>query len=612
MVDSDIRIRSNAHSAGLKRLSARAHAAGVAGGPPSGTGGRRVFFSFAAYARTAIEYLINCRVPIEKGLSDEEFARVEASYGFTFPPDLRAILHEGLPVGDGFPNWRHGSSQQLQMRLDLPTSGLLYEVARSNMWWKQWGPRPVDIEQAVRLARAALRKVPLLVPVYSHCYIPSSPNLAGNPVFFVYLKDVFISGIDIADFFQRDQFTPHDYEPPTNLPDFMEWVGGGGTDSGSRGVMRMGSGRDLFLKDRISRLIDGKENLTVTTTTKTGGRMAGDDENQINVTSAQEAPQQQQHHHESNVVVPAWRLSDARDHALMENTGGEEAEKVGDDAVDRDFESWGRSLDTLVAKHSEVLLFKSLDNFGRPPSSRSLDYNNSSKSQQHQRRSIGSRPVAATGRPVAKNRCDQDIASKFSYFEETPLSSKALMHFSINAPPWAAKAARFIEFWSELMEKRPMTNVLTSDTLFSAHNVDCDVANNSNEWGKWETTPSKESLTKFKSSFLPKWMVSYLDDICLRLRKGGWNEDDIEEIMETCPGPRLLPEMYDKQSVLDALSRQAQILSSSLRQAGWSIRDVAEVLNVDLSFGDHKLTTSKLSPELAARLSTFAEYVVNA
>lgn len=567
MVDFDIRVNSHAHSAGLKRLSARAHA----GAASPSTGGRRVFFSFAAYARTAIDHLINCRVPIEKGLSDEEFARVEAAYGFTFPPDLRAILHEGLPVGDGFPNWRDGSSQQLQMRFDLPTSGLLYEVARANMWWKQWGPRPVDIEQAVRLARAALRKAPVLVPVYSHCYIPSSPNLAGNPVFFVYLKDVFISGIDIADFFQRDQFTPHDYEPPTNLPDLMEWVG----DSGS-GVTRMGSGRD-FLNER-ARLIYGKENLIISTS-GTG------DEDTVN-SSTQEAQ------HQQGIAVSAWRMSNVH----TENTQGGEKKR---DALDRDFESWGRSLDTLVARHSEVL-FKSLDNFGRRPSWQSVESSNSKSD--HQRRSG----------PVSKNASNQDTVTRFSYFEDTPLSSKTLMHFSINAPPWAARAARRIEFWSELTEKRQMTNTLTPDTLFSAHIVDCDVANYSNACWKCDQTSPKESLTKFRSTFLPKWVVSYLDDISLRLRKGGWNEDDIEEIMETSSPLRKLPEMDDKQSVLDALSRQALILSSSLREAGWSIRDVVEVLNVDLTFGGQRLPTSKLSPELAARLSTFAEYVVKA
>ncbi|KAG6549637.1 hypothetical protein Mapa_008615 [Marchantia paleacea] len=553
MVDVEHRVSSHAQYAGLKRLSARAHA----GTAPASSGGRRVYFSFAAYARTVIDHLRSCRVPIEKGLTDEEFARVEAAYCFTFPPDLRAILAEGLPVGDGFPNWRHGFSHKLQMRFDLPIAGLLYEVARGNVWWKQWGPRPVDTEQAVRLALIALRKASTMVPVYSHCYIPASPNIAGNPVFFLYRKDVFVCGIDIADFFQRELFVPHGYEAPRNLPDLNEWV-----DDGSSRVARMGSGRDLF-KDR-GRLVSGKENFLVS------GRVCED-----------EAHEQQ--HYENG---PAWRGSDN----LGENS--EETEKKWE-VLEKDFESWGRSLDSLVAKHPEVL-FKSLDNFGRRPSSKGFDC--------HHRHNNLSRSTT-TG--SAKNPA-QDCVSRFSFFEESPISTRTLTHFSMNAPSWASKARR-IEFWSELTEKRNSSNILASENLFSAHKVDVDLANFSPRCGE------DQALTPYRNTFLPKWLVNYLEDITLRLRKGGWAEADIDEMME----PRRLPKKVqdsslDKQSVLEALARQAEILQATLRAAGWSMRDVAEVLTADLRVVDHhKRSTTHMSPELATRISTFAEYVVN-
>lgn len=196
-----------AHLAGLKRLSARASA-----GPVTPPGTRRVFFSFSAYACSILDKLKKCKVPIADGLSDEEFERIEATYGFTFPPDLKGVLQEGLPVGAGFPNWRAGNSDHLRMRVNLPIVGLLHEVANSNFWWKAWGPRPVDIKQAVRSARSALRRSSILVPMYGHCYIPSSPNLAGNPVFFVYQKDVVYCGYDIADFLDREAFLLHKFE----------------------------------------------------------------------------------------------------------------------------------------------------------------------------------------------------------------------------------------------------------------------------------------------------------------------------------------------------------------------------------------------------------------
>jgi hypothetical protein len=196
-----------AHLAGLKRLSARASA-----GPITPPGTRRVCFSFSAYARSVIDKLKKCKVPIADGLSDEEFERIEATYGFTFPPDLKGILQAGLPVGAGFPNWRAGNPEHLRMRINLPIAGLLHEVSNSNFWWKAWGPRPVDIKQAVRSARSALRRSSILVPMYGHCYIPSSPNLAGNPVFFVYQKNVVYCGYDVADFLDREAFLSHKFE----------------------------------------------------------------------------------------------------------------------------------------------------------------------------------------------------------------------------------------------------------------------------------------------------------------------------------------------------------------------------------------------------------------
>eukprot|EP00253_Pinus_taeda_P021777 PITA_21777 len=146
------------------------------------------------------------KVPTEKGLSDEEFARLEATFGFTFPPDLRAVLQQGVPVGVGFPDWRSGGSQQLRMRMNLPMAGLSYEVAQDRFWCKQWGHRPRYTENAAEIARANLKNVPLLIPLYGHCYIPSSPNLARNPVFFVYKSDVFCCGFDLGDFFERANF----------------------------------------------------------------------------------------------------------------------------------------------------------------------------------------------------------------------------------------------------------------------------------------------------------------------------------------------------------------------------------------------------------------------
>ncbi|KAF8377694.1 hypothetical protein HHK36_031078 [Tetracentron sinense] len=167
---------------------------------------RRVCFSFAAYAKNVIDHLKTCKIPVGEGLTDEEFSSIEASFGFCFPPDLRSILREGLPVGPGFPNWRLSSPQQLEILINLPILGICKEISKGNFWRGAWGDEPDNPEEAIALAKQFMNKAPVLVPIYRHCYIPSTPKLAGNPVFFVQGGDIRYSGFDVADFFQQVEF----------------------------------------------------------------------------------------------------------------------------------------------------------------------------------------------------------------------------------------------------------------------------------------------------------------------------------------------------------------------------------------------------------------------
>ncbi|KAF3793898.1 hypothetical protein EJ110_NYTH08821 [Nymphaea thermarum] len=219
MVDVDRRTAlSHSHVAGLRRLSARANGAG---GPP--TPGRAGLASFAELAGKVIGHLRNSGVPVQPGLSGDEFARIEAELGFTFPPDLRALLQCGLPVGPGFPDWRNDGARQLRMALNLPVAGISYQVAAGAFWLKSWGPRPSNQEVAVRTARMALKKAPVLIPLFGHCYIPSAPCLAGNPVFFVDQAVVSYYGVDLADFFDRESV----HRRPEELLRRQKSAGGG-------------------------------------------------------------------------------------------------------------------------------------------------------------------------------------------------------------------------------------------------------------------------------------------------------------------------------------------------------------------------------------------------
>ncbi|KAM7516401.1 hypothetical protein LguiA_005984 [Lonicera macranthoides] len=166
----------------------------------------RVCFSFAAYAKKLIHHLnATSNIPIVQSLTDLEFSQIQSTFNFTFPPDLRSILREGLPVGPGFPNWRSSSLQQLQILINLPIMAIIKQVSKRKFWLNSWGTRPVNNDEAVILARFLLKKAPVLVPIYRHFYIPATPCLAGNPVFYINGSDFKIWSFDISGFFLGDE-----------------------------------------------------------------------------------------------------------------------------------------------------------------------------------------------------------------------------------------------------------------------------------------------------------------------------------------------------------------------------------------------------------------------
>ncbi|XP_027347885.1 uncharacterized protein LOC113859273 [Abrus precatorius] len=197
MVDVDRRLNP-AHLAGLRRLSARAASV-------SSTTKRYTLQSLSSLSDKLITHLRNSGIEVQSGLSDVEFARAEAEFGFVFPPDLRAVLAAGLPVGAGFPDWRAaGARLHLRAIMDLPVAAISLQIARNALWSRCWGPRPTVPEKALQVARNALKRAPLLIPIFNHCYVPCNPSLAGNPVFFVDENRIFCCGFDLADFFQRE------------------------------------------------------------------------------------------------------------------------------------------------------------------------------------------------------------------------------------------------------------------------------------------------------------------------------------------------------------------------------------------------------------------------
>ncbi|KAK4783650.1 hypothetical protein SAY86_008024 [Trapa natans] len=167
-----------------------------------------VCFSFASYARTLIGNLKSDGVPVLEGLTDVHLTFLESSLSISFPPDLRSILQEGIPVGPGFPDWRSTSLQQLQILFSLPRLTFLKLISENDGFWcASWGKKPDTPAEAAELAKRLAAAAPPLVPVYRNCYIASRPCMAGNPVFYLNGDDVRVLSFDLAGFFRDMEFT---------------------------------------------------------------------------------------------------------------------------------------------------------------------------------------------------------------------------------------------------------------------------------------------------------------------------------------------------------------------------------------------------------------------
>lgn len=147
-------------------------------------------------------------VQFDSGLSDAEFDVIEGRFGFRFPQDLREFLSIGLPVSKSWVNWRGDDEASILARLDWPAHGICFDVEHAGFWLSEWGPRPERLHDAFQIARRAVADAPVLIPIFSHRFIPATPLESGNPVLSVHQTDIIYYGVDLTDYF-RNEFREH-------------------------------------------------------------------------------------------------------------------------------------------------------------------------------------------------------------------------------------------------------------------------------------------------------------------------------------------------------------------------------------------------------------------
>lgn len=150
-----------------------------------------------------VERLENHGVLFESGLSLIEISNLEKTFNLLFPPDLRDLLLLALPVSKGFVDWKNNTEENInsiRQRLRWPLEGILFDIEHNSFWYKPWGIRPNDINQAKEICETEYLKVPALIPIYSHRYIPSTPLEQGNPIFSVHQTDIIYYGENLEEY----------------------------------------------------------------------------------------------------------------------------------------------------------------------------------------------------------------------------------------------------------------------------------------------------------------------------------------------------------------------------------------------------------------------------
>jgi len=138
-------------------------------------------------------------VEFQPGLSEDEIQTIQTAHAFLFPPDLKEFLTFALPVSGGFVNWRNAGREEIDRRLAFPYERLFSRIQYRSFWREDWGKRPRAAKEAFAVARREFEKVPALIPINRHRYIPDRPHERGNPLFSVYQHSFSYYGGNLAE-----------------------------------------------------------------------------------------------------------------------------------------------------------------------------------------------------------------------------------------------------------------------------------------------------------------------------------------------------------------------------------------------------------------------------
>ena len=158
------------------------------------------------------------RLAWEAGYEADVLDAAEARFGFRFPPDLRELLLERKPVGDGLWDWHKADAAQWNRAQDWIANGIAFDVLYNGFWHSSIGTRLANLRNPPKLGSAQgealvgavsalhirpwLDRSPTLIPFYGHRFMPSEPHRRGLPVLSVMQTDIVVYGRDLRNYVQ--------------------------------------------------------------------------------------------------------------------------------------------------------------------------------------------------------------------------------------------------------------------------------------------------------------------------------------------------------------------------------------------------------------------------
>ena len=143
-------------------------------------------------------------VVFDLGISSTEIKKIEEFYDISFPAELKNLYFVGLPVSNGFYNWRDMSDiniERIKEVLKKPIIGLQSEL-QGDFWCDDWGDKPNDINEAYKILLTHYNNAPQLIPIYSHRYVPFIENNGNIPIFSIVGSDVIYYGENLISYLE--------------------------------------------------------------------------------------------------------------------------------------------------------------------------------------------------------------------------------------------------------------------------------------------------------------------------------------------------------------------------------------------------------------------------